>query len=190
MKLLGTSTHTSPRGTKRSPGVTCKQLATIDPNLKDGKYWIDPNGHDILDAVQVHCRISSSETCVDAAVSEYADDSEEEITYQLKENQLSFLKLYSSVARQTLSTSCINSRVADTANKTGSIQMDNGVWLDQKHPSLRYETILQSCGDQSTGYRITYKLEGPTGRFPVREFTLPAPLGNLGPFTVGPVCFQ
>lgn len=190
MQILGTSTNTSPRGTKRSPGITCKQLAQIYPNLKDEMYWIDPNGHDILDAAKVYCKISSSETCVEATTPEYDEDADEEITYNLKENQLSFLKLHSSSARQTVSTACISNSGPDTGNSTVFMQMDNGVWLKQEHPSLRYETILNSCGDQSTGYRITYKVEGPADRFPVRELVLPPPLTSLGPLQVGQVCFE
>jgi len=114
-------------GTKKNPAETCRDLALHDPELPDGMYWIDPNGGNSNDAIEVRCNIKKHETCVDAKpaghskgryIRKDASDSQvykwfstdlrdgKSFTYKADSSQMRFLRLKSSVGTQSITYHC------------------------------------------------------------------------------------
>lgn len=63
----------APTGKKDAPGITCRDIALADPGLRNGYYWIDPNGHGIADAIKVFCkmRAEKTQTCLESSTFEF-----------------------------------------------------------------------------------------------------------------------
>ena len=70
MQVTGNGTSTNPyivsrfyKGEEQSnPGVTCKEILDTTPSgciVRDGKYWIDPDGGSNANAFEVYCDMSS-----------------------------------------------------------------------------------------------------------------------------------
>lgn len=122
-----------PLGTFESPARTCKELMMVQPDYRDGDYWIDPNQGCHRDSVRVYCNFSAQgETCL------YPDKRVETVKLaawnkekpgswfsQFRKGkqfsyidsdgtpvhvvQLTFLKLLSATAKQTFTYTCQNS---------------------------------------------------------------------------------
>lgn len=121
----------NPIGKKSSPGRDCRDISNHNPDLKNGFYWIDPNGKAAYDAIEVYCRLDKQETCIRPPVPQYEkqrwtkradgaqyfmDDinNKKEFIYMKELSQLKFLQLRSNSARQTLTYHCLNSKAYGT----------------------------------------------------------------------------
>lgn len=116
-------------GTKHNPAETCRDLALNEPELPNGMYWIDPNGGNPNDAIEVYCDIAKHETCVEAKPSGYdkgkylplsaprtgaykwfSTDLRDgkSFTYKADSSQMRFLRHKSSVGTQSITYHCNN----------------------------------------------------------------------------------
>lgn len=134
-----------PTGEKTSPARTCRELAaSSEEKLKNGLYWVDPNGGGIADAIQVFCRFNNenlddTQTCLVPATSvfekkqwftrrpsgaeEFAlfaeNFAESEFSYQTHKSQVKFLQYLNKKAKQRITIHCKNVvAVFDQANNT------------------------------------------------------------------------
>jgi hypothetical protein len=115
-------------GTKDNPAETCRDLALQNPELPNGMYWIDPNGGNSNDAIEVYCNIAKHETCVEAkpsgmdkgkyfpldgrtgAYKWFSTDLRDgkSFTYKADSSQMRFLRHKSSVGTQSITYHCNN----------------------------------------------------------------------------------
>lgn len=117
-------------GSKDMPAENCRELALNWPEKKSGKYWIDPNGGSINDAIEVVCNIPNGETCVEAKPSGFDKGSYKALggrqalnnllwfstdlrdgrtfTYKADSVQMRFLRQKSSHATQSITYHCNN----------------------------------------------------------------------------------
>lgn len=122
-----------PLGTFESPARTCKELMMVQPDYKDGDYWIDPNQGCHRDSIKVYCNFTADgETCLypDKRIemvklaawnkekpgswySQYRKG--KQFSYNDRDGnpvhvvQLTFLKLLSATAKQSFTYTCQNS---------------------------------------------------------------------------------
>uniref|UniRef100_A0A668AYK6 Collagen, type V, alpha 3a n=1 Tax=Myripristis murdjan TaxID=586833 RepID=A0A668AYK6_9TELE len=122
-----------PLGTFESPARTCKELMMVQPDYKDGDYWIDPNQGCHRDSIKVYCNFTADgETCLypDKRIemvklaawnkekpgswySQYRKG--KQFSYSDRDGnpvhvvQLTFLKLLSATAKQSFTYTCQNS---------------------------------------------------------------------------------
>uniref|UniRef100_A0A665U4L7 Collagen, type V, alpha 3a n=1 Tax=Echeneis naucrates TaxID=173247 RepID=A0A665U4L7_ECHNA len=122
-----------PLGTFESPARTCKELMMVQPDFKDGEYWIDPNQGCNRDSMKVYCNFTADgETCLypdkrfemvklaawnkekpGSWYSQYRKG--KQFSYNDRDGnpvhvvQLTFLKLLSATAKQTFTYTCQNS---------------------------------------------------------------------------------
>ncbi|GIY03063.1 collagen alpha-1(II) chain, partial [Caerostris extrusa] len=114
-----------PTGKKELPAKTCKDLSEAQPDLPSGKYWIDPNGNNRNDAIEVFCNMDTRETCIIPDPDEIPRgshvkgrgtktwfsemESGSPLHYKIDHGQLTFLQLLSEKASQTITYHCRNS---------------------------------------------------------------------------------
>lgn len=116
-------------GTKENPAETCKDIALAEPESKDGLYWIDPNGGNTNDAIEVHCNMKKQETCIHAKPDKvyrgtyspkhgtsgpyrwFSHDLRDgrAFTYKTDSSQMRFIRLKSTQGTQTITYHCKNS---------------------------------------------------------------------------------
>jgi len=134
-----------PTGERLAPGKTCREIAAAaEEPLKNGHYWIDPNGGGISDAIRVFCRFDQekfdkTQTCLvpkkeewekqawfgkrpmggKAAVFAESFAENEEFFYNSYKSQIKFLHVLSKQARQRITVQCRNMVVVyDSQNRT------------------------------------------------------------------------
>jgi len=167
-----------PTGEKDAPGKTCKEIAAnADKKLKNGMYWIDPNGGGIKDAIQVLCRfdqkkLDRTQTCILPKTEDYAKKTwfstrptgepalfadnlpEPEFSYGDK-SQVKFLQTMARQVKQKIVIRCKN--VVTVFDKQNS-SYDNAVKLisfDEKEMEVngkkayRYRVIEDSCQERN-----------------------------------------
>ncbi|XP_014118512.1 PREDICTED: collagen alpha-2(XI) chain-like, partial [Pseudopodoces humilis] len=95
----------NPPGSRDHPARTCQDLKLGHPQLQDGEYWIDPNQGCSRDSVRVFCNFTAGgESCVFPEFQQFSYRDRE--SRPLPRVQLSFLRLLSSSARQSLTLPC------------------------------------------------------------------------------------
>lgn len=126
-----------PKGTKTSPGYTCRDIKEHNPDFKSGDYFIDPNGDSAQDAILVYCKFDTLETCIKPGTQTFngqrwtKNDSPgqyfmeelnngKEFYYKIDTLQLKALHLRSEEARQTITYSCLNSNPFGTRLTTSN----------------------------------------------------------------------
>lgn len=166
-----------PTGDKKSPGRTCKEIALADPSLKNGYYWIDPNGGGISDAIKVFCKMDGqdTETCLESSQYEFdnkewsSENRDEEgrmwfaesftdkqqFDYGSHKSQIKFLQHLTIFGRQRIVVDCKDKVVVfDKANRT----YDNAIVLasfDEETVSVknkkafRYKVLKDECQDKN-----------------------------------------
>jgi hypothetical protein len=215
-QIMGNDAIVVPDGTRDLPARTCRHLAAAKPEMKDGWYWIDPNGGKISDAARVFCKFDENvQTCVEpkqdildlkayptADVESHNSLSKlagiGQLTYQLEDSQLAFLKMLSSHARQELIVNCSQTYVVDAQgeiqnSRAAILFTDNDKELYVDDPIFKYKVLRDDCkyGKSSIADTVI-QVSTRAQRLPIRDVAL-AHLGEkhqeVG-LKVGQVCFS
>jgi len=206
-----------PKGTRVAPGRTCADLAIANPKMKDGVYWIDPNGGSIKDAIEVYCYIKQHKTCVVPKPEMYSkgrwfDQPSEnlswfsgdarggnEFTYKIDRSQLTFLQLLSSEASQTITYHCKNSAAyfdasSHSFNNAAVFETNNDMRLSATGQlKQRYTVLSDDCQYKKNSWASTvfeFKTT-KTVRLPITDVGL-KDVGDDQEFglEIGNVCFS
>lgn len=206
-----------PEGTKDAPAKTCRDLAYTHPELPSGEYWVDPNEGDVQDAIVVHCDMETKATCVlpqpgltqefthsgrSQGVTWLGDDIQPgfEFTYKADGNQLRFLQLLSSEAKQELTYHCKESVAVFDASrrnlrKSMQIMTADDVELKARgNRKFKYRVVEDGCKHRSTTWATT-KISYTTNK-PQRLPFVDIGLRDVGrpnqafKIELGPVCFS
>uniref|UniRef100_A0A8C9YGR9 Collagen, type V, alpha 3a n=1 Tax=Sander lucioperca TaxID=283035 RepID=A0A8C9YGR9_SANLU len=208
-----------PLGTFESPARTCKELMMVQPDYKDGDYWIDPNQGCHRDSIKVYCNFTADgETCL------YPDKRIENVTAWNKEKpgswysqyrkgkqfsysdrdgnpvhvvQLTFLKLLSATAKQSFTYTCQNSAGwFDSTSRSYQFALrfrgSNDEELTQaKSPFI--SAVHDGCQFRKGQERTVLEIDSPSAELLPIIDVAPADFGNSNQkfgFQVGPVCFN
>lgn len=169
-----------PTGERQAPGRTCREIAaSAEEPLRNGHYWVDPNGGGIADAIEVFCRfdqekLDRTQTCLVPATEKWEKQSwfsskpvggqlamfaenfaEEEFSYKSHKSQIKFLQKLAKQGRQRITIRCRNVvAVYDSQNST----YESAVKLlsfDEEHMSVhgpkafRYKVVSDGCQERS-----------------------------------------
>lgn len=168
-----------PTGEQDAPGRTCRQLAATfkadNKELKNGMYFIDPNGGGISDAIEVFCKfdgdkLDKTQTCLVPKVEEYekkawfkkpptTDDAKlfadrfadaQEFTYKTHKSQIKFLKKLSKNGKQKIVVHCRNMIVHDDMNGLSEhaaklISFDEEEMTSKANTAFRYKVVKDGC---------------------------------------------
>uniref|UniRef100_A0A4W6FY29 Fibrillar collagen NC1 domain-containing protein n=1 Tax=Lates calcarifer TaxID=8187 RepID=A0A4W6FY29_LATCA len=208
-----------PLGTFESPARTCKELMMVQPDYKDGDYWIDPNQGCHRDSIKVYCNFTADgETCL------YPDKRIEMVTAWNKEKpgswysqyrkgkqfsyndrdgnpvhvvQLTFLKLLSATATQSFTYTCQNSAGwFDSTSRSYQhalrLRGSNDEELTQaKSPFIN--VVHDGCQFRKGQERTVLEIDSPSAELLPIIDVAPADFGNSNQkfgFQVGRVCFN
>ncbi|XP_072020241.1 collagen alpha-1(II) chain-like [Amphiura filiformis] len=206
----------APQGTEDNPARTCRDIFRCHPQKESGMYWIDPNEGSPDDKFQVYCNKKTLESCIEASPDTaqngtwytgepghrlFSDmDDGFEFTYPVNTIQLTFLRLLTNQARQTVTYHCKNSVAAYDAEARN---MDMAMRLittteaelsaDGKS-TFRYDIIKDGCQRRTGNWEKTvleYKTKKNT-RLPIVNVA-PADIGGADQefgLEIGPVCFS
>lgn len=208
-KHYGNSAIQKPTGSKELPGRSCSHLKEVNPDIKSGNYWIDPNGGRIVDAFRVRCDMTTGETCVSASTSAYDLSSwsvqsgqkwfstafgVQQFAYDISESQLSFLQMLSQRGTQTVNVQCRNTVVAydrknDTYEKSATLLSDHDRVISHGHPKLSYNIVKDECqhGKGSVGSTVL-EVRGNPQRLPIRDIAFSN--GQELGLSIGEACFS
>lgn len=166
----------TPAGTRESPGMTCRDIALSDSSLKNGYYWINPNGGSISDAIRVFCKMKGekTQTCLEAATGEYATQQwmfthqeqgfwsfatsftdKEIFDYGSHKSQVKMLQYHANSGRQRLTVKCRDTvAVYDKANKDYSkavtlTSFDEEQMTARSKRPFRYKVLKDGCQEQN-----------------------------------------
>lgn len=151
-----------PTGLRTSPGQTCKDIKQASPQAQNDYYWVDPNEGSAMDAIQVYCDFETEETCLIPQTEEYTSqrwtkdtkpgffmediNNGKEFCYQNCEEtdaqQIKFLQLLSSAARQTITYNCLNS-----SPKGAILAAASGDDLKSSKGRFKRSTVIQVHDD-------------------------------------------
>lgn len=205
----------APQGTIENPARTCKDIFICHPHLTSGMYWVDPNEGSPDDKFEVYCNKKTKETCISPTTATvnngtwytgerghmlYSDmDDGFEFTYPVNTIQLTFLRLLTNQARQTITYYCKNS-VAAFDEKANT--MDHALRLittteaeltaDGKS-TFRYNILQDDCKTRSDDWAKTvleYRTKKNT-RLPIVDIA-PYDIGGADQqfgLEIGAVCF-
>lgn len=144
------------------PARTCKHLSNERPDLESARYWIDPNGGDKADAVQVYCDMTEKATCIQPSFGEsntdIADNENElrlsrtangMVSYDIPTNQLNSLQMMSTHASQSMKYYCNNPNdynwVSNPQIALTFLAWDGAKLTAKGSKHLRYELIEDGC---------------------------------------------
>lgn len=196
-------------GTKDNPATTCRELSLIQPHLRDGLYYIDPNHGCPFDALRVFCNFTAGGlTCVSPVQSKIsgmwlsADRSKKwfseldrgfKFEYRdLNVVQLRFLRLHSNSATQSISLTCPKkhsptSKHKDTAKRVLRLRGDSN---EEIHPS---HVIISQHGCEVTAQvRVLGNSEihgGDVQLLPIRDVLLQGGGEGDAGIILGHLCF-
>lgn len=205
----GNSAIQKPTGSKDLPARSCRHLKEVNEDMKDGDYWIDPNGGRITDAFKVRCNMATGETCVSASTTSYqrsqwsAQSGQkwfsttvgvEQFAYDISESQLSFLQMLSQRGIQKMNVECRNTVVAydrknDTYKKSAMLLSDHDRVISHSHPKLSYDIVKDECqhGKGSVGVTVL-EVKGHPQRLPIRDIAFSN--GQELGLSIGEACFS
>lgn len=214
----------SPDGSRKHPARTCDDLKRCYPMKKSGEYWVDPNQGSVEDAIKVHCNMDTGETCISANPTSiprkvwwtssrnkpvwfgadinrgthFAYGNKEQLPNSVTV-QMTFIRLLSKEASQTITYHCKNS-VGYKDEKMGNFKKavilkgSNDLELKAEgNNRFRYTVVEDSCSHASSNWGKTvfeYRTQ-KTARLPIVDI---APVDIGGPdqefgIDIGPVCF-
>jgi len=202
---------------RRRPARTCRDLKRLQPNVTNGHFWIDPNEGPPDDAVEVYCDFTFSATCIYPDKTKTGNrkwfsgpdgykwfakefDKRPQFVYDCDPIQLTFLRLLSDRAKQSITYHCLNSTAwsqQGSGNYEHSIKLkaDNGIEMHAKGTRKYTPTIvLDECKIKDGTWRKTI-LEvntSKTHRLPIHDVAV-YDIGDTGEefgLEIGPVCFS
>jgi len=169
-----------PTGGREDPGRTCREIAaTGEEALKNGFYWIDPNGGGVSDAIQVFCRFDQekpdkTQTCLIPNTEVYEklawfnkkptgdkvalfaeNNAESEFSYHSHKSQIKFIQRLARHARQRVSIKCKNVvTVYDSKNQTYEhsvklIGFDEEEMNVHGQKAFRYRVLQDGCQERN-----------------------------------------
>jgi len=171
----------NPTGEKNSPGRTCREIAAGAEDrsaLKNGMYWIDPNGGGVGDAIEVFCRFSdkvdATQTCLVPRVEKFDKQAwfkakprgdglalfaekfaDSEFDYRTHKSQVKFLQYLAKQARQRVTIHCRNmnavfdSQSNDYKNSVKLISFDEEEMNVHAKKAFRYKVIEDNCQEKN-----------------------------------------
>lgn len=205
-----------PQGSsKDNPARTCRDLFLNHPHLESGYYWVDPNLGCNEDAILVFCNADTNETCVGAEAPEEARipdqpnavpnathyegkvkraffstmrDSYSKFAYVDEATQLTFLRLLSTNARQTVTYYCKNVEGNPIFLASSDVEL-----VDDANSKFNYRIIEDGCtiGSTEWGKSVYEYNTKKTTRLPIVDFA-PGPVGAADQqfgLVMGDVCF-
>jgi len=214
----------SPDGSRKHPARTCEDLKQCYPGKKSGEFWVDPNQGSAEDAILVHCNMDTGETCINANPASVprkvwwtssrnkpvwfgADiNGGTHFTYGNTDQpansvavQMTFIRLLSKEASQTLTYHCKNSvgyKDQRNSNLKKAVILKGSNDLELKaegNNRFRYTVVHDSCTQPNGNWGKTvfeYRTQ-KTARLPIVDI---APVDIGGPdqefgVDIGPVCF-
>lgn len=204
-------------GTRRHPARTCRDLKNVESNVTNGYYWIDPNDGPVYDAIRVFCDFAFNATCIYPNRSKTGNkkwfsgpdgykwfamdfDKRSQFVYDCDPIQLTFLRLLSDHAKQSVTYHCLNSTAwfkQGSGNYKHSIKLksDNGIEMHAEGTRKYAPTILMDdCKIKDGTWRKTV-LEvntSKTHRLPIHDVAV-YDIGDSGEefgLEIGPVCFS
>lgn len=202
-----------PTGSRESPARSCKDLSHAYSQLTDGSYWIDPNLGMTDDAVKVHCKMATGETCVypDIHASKMPNIPWRKsrdgwysklrggfhISYDsIGPIQMRFLRLLSSQASQNFTYTCVNSvawydeRTRSYANAITFLgENEDEFSATSNKPHVPIDGCRNRGFEAKTVFELgTAKLASlPIVDFKPEDYGMPHQAFG---FEVGPVCFR
>lgn len=165
-----------PTGKWDAPGVTCKDIAMADPTLKNGMYWIDPNGGSTSDAIRVFCKMRAEKTmtCLQSATHVYPTrrwaltkkdmgywsfassfEEREEFGYNSTKSQIRMLQHHTSNGRQRLVMKCkdtvaIYDKAINSYDKAMTLtSFDEELLTARSKKSHRYTVLRDGCQERN-----------------------------------------
>jgi len=195
------------KGTQTLPGLSCKDIKEHNPDMKNGEYWVDPNGGSANDAILVSCRFETDETCIKPAPAKFepvtftktkeASFFMEDITmgkefnYKVDNSQLRYLNLFSNGARQTIKYNCLNSEAYGVR-----LQLWDGEEFDTADGKFKKTTTVSiddHCNKDNQWHAATFDVRtNRTETLPITDvllFDVGAQNQKFG-IELGEVCFS
>lgn len=177
-----------PTGRRTSPGQTCRDIKMANPELKNGEYWVDPNEGSAEDAILVYCKFDTEETCVNSASNVFKGqrwtkntspgqyfmeelNNGKEFFYKTDSQQLRFLQLLSSGARQTITYSCLNS--SPFGSRLTSINGDDLDTSVNRHKRTTFIDVVDDCSKDNQWHEAVFHVRtNKTDVLPVVDMLL------------------
>jgi len=196
-----------PDGSKKYPAESCKDIQMCIPEAKSGNYWINPNGGDIDDAIEVHCDFTGPkvETCVRPTtsldvkamstkqndkfnwISEEVEDSK--VIYAPSVSQWKNLRLKNQRGRQNITYACKNS----PANVKAMSYNRNELHLKNKVKENRLNVIKDECNNFDGVWRnaVFEYSTANLDKLPIRDIAVAGSANTDERFSLelGSVCF-
>jgi len=206
----------NPDGTKKHPAKTCKDLKMSNKKLKSGEYWVDPNGGAADDAILVFCDFENNSTCINPVQREietkqwYTGEKqykwigelvlqESAISYNADTTQITFLKMLSKNATQTITYHCRNSAAwynTKTKSTDGSMKLrdDKGDEITSESVKVKPSVLLDGCKEKDNKlHKTIIQLSSTThrNRLPIQDVAM-MDIGSSGQefgIEIGRACF-
>lgn len=196
-----------PQGlTKEHPARSCKDIFLNNNEAESGYYWVDPNLGCHEDAIEVYCDSETGSTCVrpDTHVvtnsTWYLNRNQKRVYfsgmnggskfgYIEDPTQMTFLRLLSTNARQTVTYYCKNIQGNPIFLSSSDVEL-----VDDTDSKFSYRIIEDGCSTASSEWgKAVYEYDTKkTTRLPIVDFA-PGLVGAEGQefgLEMGPVCFS
>lgn len=199
----------APQGnSKQNAARSCRDIFLNNPDAESGDYWVDPNLGCNEDAILVHCDADSQATClsplnIQTIVNNtwYTAERPKRVYYSSMEagqkfqyieeepTQLTFLRLLSTTATQTVTYFCKNVQGNPIFLTASEVELTH-----DETSKFFYEILEDGCSESSSEwgksvYRYTTK---KTTRLPIIDFA-PGEVGLANQqfgLDMGRVCFS
>lgn len=190
-----------PKGLRKDqPGISCKNIHLLHPNLPSGYYWIDPNEGFHHDAIRVWCNMTIGSTCVESTLKKFkkskwsSGENDESIPYAADQTQLAFLQMLSSTASQNLTYHCRNSHATKRELRLLGVNEFEFQLTGEGREELKHKITKNECQANDGVWRKTvFEITSEkTVQLPIVDFYTKHAAGPSEEFgiDVGPVCFS
>jgi len=196
----------TPQGKSQSnPARSCKDIFLNDANAESGIYWVDPNLGCHQDAIQVYCDQVRQATCVTSPNSHISNSTwyvgktkrayfssmngGDKFSYFDEPTQMTFLRLLSTNARQTVTYYCKNVQGNPIFLSSSDVEL-----VDDENSKFNYNILEDGCSTASSEWgKAVYEYDTKkTTRLPIVDFA-PGEVGSesqMFGLEMGPVCFS